>query len=265
MDDDLRNRLFDPQAAHGLVLARRPPSRSAVADVVSDVVWHDVVVLLRWAAAGTRGAPELEAGRWWRLASGCADLLRRLPGLSDELEEPWQPVGTAEIPAGTGRDRIERGDPAARAPAAVARLPSRSPSWRRRSTPWGQRRSARSPRAPALGASRDPAAARRGARRGGRPGRPAHAPAPGRAHPLGSAGRGAAVVRHRPVLGGDDAPADREPGAAGPARRPRGAAVAGAGHPPPARRRGDRGGRRHRSCSSGCCPWAASCPRSTPS
>jgi hypothetical protein len=104
MDDELRTRLFDPQAAHGLVLARRPPSRSAVACVVSDVVWHDVVVLLRWAAAGTHGAPELEAGRMWRLATGCADLLRRLPGLSDELEEPWQPVDPAAdtVPAGTG-------------------------------------------------------------------------------------------------------------------------------------------------------------------
>jgi hypothetical protein len=104
MDDELRTRLFDPQAAHGLVLARRPPSRSAVACVVSDVVWHDVVVLLRWAAAGTHGAPELEAGRMWRLATGCADLLRRLPGLSDELEEPWQPVDAAAdaVPAGAG-------------------------------------------------------------------------------------------------------------------------------------------------------------------
>ena len=103
MDDELRIRLFDPQAAHGLVLARRPPTRSAVACVVSDVVWHDVVVLLRWAEAGTHGAPELEAGRLWRLATGCADLLRRLPGLSDELEEPWQPVDAAEpVPAGAG-------------------------------------------------------------------------------------------------------------------------------------------------------------------
>jgi hypothetical protein len=104
MDDELRTRLFDPQAAHGLVLARRPPSLSAVACVVSDVVWHDVVVLLRWAAAGTHGAPELEAGRMWRLATGCADLLRRLPGLSDELEEPWQPVDAAAdaVPAGAG-------------------------------------------------------------------------------------------------------------------------------------------------------------------
>ena len=106
MDDELRIRLFDPQAAHALVLARRPASRSAVACVVSDLVWHEVVVLLRWAAAGTHGAPELEAGRLWRLAGGCADLLRRLPGLSDELEEPWQPVGTAENDGGA--DRVER-------------------------------------------------------------------------------------------------------------------------------------------------------------
>jgi hypothetical protein len=108
MDDELRTRLFDPLAAHGLVLARRPASRGAVACVVSDVVWHEVVVLLRWAAAGTHGAPELEAGRLWRLAGGCADLLRRLPGLSDELEEPWQPVGTAENPEDGGADRVER-------------------------------------------------------------------------------------------------------------------------------------------------------------
>ncbi len=108
MDDDLRNRLFDPRAAHGLVLSRRPPSRSAVADVVSDVVWHEVVVLLRWAAAGTRRTPDLDAGRWWRLAAGSADLLRRLPGLSDELEEPWRAVDPLKIPAATGEQRVEQ-------------------------------------------------------------------------------------------------------------------------------------------------------------
>jgi hypothetical protein len=108
MDDDLRTRLFDPLDAHALVLARRPPSRSAVACVVSDVVWHEVVVLLRWAAADTHGTPDLDAGRWWRLATGCADLLRRLPRLSDELEEPWQEVGPATIPVGTGEQRVAR-------------------------------------------------------------------------------------------------------------------------------------------------------------
>jgi hypothetical protein len=91
MDDDLRRRLFDPTTAHRLVLDRRPVPRSAVACVVSDVVWHDVVRLLRWATAGTGGQNELDSGRWWRLAASCADLLRRLPGLCDELGEPWRP------------------------------------------------------------------------------------------------------------------------------------------------------------------------------
>ena len=104
MDDALRSRLFDPRAASDLVLARRPPTRSAVADVV----WHEVVVLLRWAAADTHGSPELEAGRWWRLATGCADLLRRLPALSDELAEPWQPVGRAEPVPRTGEAGVEQ-------------------------------------------------------------------------------------------------------------------------------------------------------------
>jgi hypothetical protein len=97
MDDDLRFWLFDPAATRRLVLAHRPAEPSAMTCVVSDVVWQDVVRLLRWATADTGGAAELEAGRWWRLAAGCADLLRRLPGLSDELAEPWRsssaPVG----------------------------------------------------------------------------------------------------------------------------------------------------------------------------
>jgi hypothetical protein len=103
MDDDPRRWLFDPATAHGLVLARRPFPPSAVACVVSDVVWHDVVRLLRWAAAGTGGLSELESGRWWRLAAGCADLLRRLPGLSDELGEGRQP-GPPDDPAPVAGD-----------------------------------------------------------------------------------------------------------------------------------------------------------------
>jgi hypothetical protein len=98
MDDDLRGWLFDPTTAHRLVLARRPSPRSAVAYVVSDVVWHDVVRLLRWAAADTGGQSELESGRLWRLAAACADLLRRLPGLNDELGEGWN-SGPAHEPA----------------------------------------------------------------------------------------------------------------------------------------------------------------------
>jgi hypothetical protein len=109
MDDDLRRWLFDPTIAHGLVLDRRPFPRSAVACVVSDVVWHDVVRLLRWASASTGGHSDLETRRWWQLAASCWDLLRRLPGLNDELGEPWQnePAGDAESEA-SGAVRVER-------------------------------------------------------------------------------------------------------------------------------------------------------------
>jgi hypothetical protein len=89
------------------VLAHRPAETSAVRCVVSDVVWHDVVRLLRWATADTGGATELDSGRWWRLAAGCADLLRRLPGLSDELDDPWRPVPAVEAtPEASGTARV---------------------------------------------------------------------------------------------------------------------------------------------------------------
>jgi hypothetical protein len=117
MDDDTRGWLFDPTTTRGLVLAHRPPDHSAVHCVVSDLVWQEVVQLLRWATADTGGASRLDSGRWWRLAAGCADLLRRLPGLSDELGEPWRaadlpptaqpsrgrPSGTARVTATAGR------------------------------------------------------------------------------------------------------------------------------------------------------------------
>jgi hypothetical protein len=105
MDDDLRHELFDPAGAHRLVLARRPPSSSPVTCVVSDVVWQDVVQLLRWSAATTSRA-EVDAGRWWRLAAGCADLLRKLPALCDELGEPWGPTASADDEALSGTDRL---------------------------------------------------------------------------------------------------------------------------------------------------------------
>jgi hypothetical protein len=113
MDDDLRPWLFDPATTRGLVLNRRPAERTALTCVVSDAVWQDVVRLLRWAAADTGGAGPLDTGRWWRLAAGCADLLRRLPGLSDELGEPWRPADRVEAGNGSGAARVE---------AAVARL-----------------------------------------------------------------------------------------------------------------------------------------------
>src|SRR4051812_8684041 len=105
MDDDLRASLFDPTASHDLVLAHRPPLPTAVQGVVSDVVWGEVVRLLRWATADTGGSPALESGTWWRLATGCAAFLRRYPGLSAELAEPWDVVPVPEVP-GTGAHRV---------------------------------------------------------------------------------------------------------------------------------------------------------------
>src|SRR3954453_10162730 len=101
MDDDLRQWLFDPGDAHRLVLGPRPPDASAMTNVVSDVVWQDVVHLLRWSAATTTST-EVDAERWWRLAAACADLLHRLPALCDELGEPWSvtaPGYDADLPA----------------------------------------------------------------------------------------------------------------------------------------------------------------------
>jgi hypothetical protein len=105
MDDELRRDLFDPDTAHDLVLAHRPPLPSAVQGVVSDVVWGEVVRLLRWATAETGGSPELEAGTWWRLAAECAAFLRRYPGLSAEIAEPWDVVPAPDL-AGTGTQRV---------------------------------------------------------------------------------------------------------------------------------------------------------------
>jgi len=105
MDDDLRRKLFDPEGAHRLVLARRPPSPSPVTAVVSDVVWEEVVHLLRWSSATTASAG-VDAVRWWRLAAGCADLLRRLPALCDEVGEPWGPTAPADDPELPGTTRV---------------------------------------------------------------------------------------------------------------------------------------------------------------
>ena len=105
MDDDLRQRLYDPAGSHRLVLARRPPHPDAVTCVVSDVVWLQVVRLLRWSAA-TTDTVDVDTGRWWRLAAGCADLLHRLPGLCDELGEPYGPTGPADDPELPGTTRV---------------------------------------------------------------------------------------------------------------------------------------------------------------
>jgi hypothetical protein len=106
MDDDSHRWLFDPTLAHRRVLAHRCGIESAVSCVVSDVVWQDVIGLLRWATASTGRAPDLEPGRWWRLAAACADLLRRLPAFGDEIGEPWRPAAPAEEATAVGAERV---------------------------------------------------------------------------------------------------------------------------------------------------------------
>ncbi len=113
---DGRPWLFDPSTARATVLARRPPGCPPVACVVSDAVWADVVGLLRWADAGVRAPAPLAAGTWWRLAAGCAALLRRLPRLCAELGEPFDVVG---LP---GEDEWPAAERVARATARLTRL-----------------------------------------------------------------------------------------------------------------------------------------------
>lgn len=105
MDASTRQWLYDPATTHRLVLAHRPAG-SVVSVVVSDLVWDDVVGLLRWADAGTRSDGDLAAGTWWRLAASCADLLRRLPALCTEVGETWEIPATTDGEASTGRDRV---------------------------------------------------------------------------------------------------------------------------------------------------------------
>lgn len=107
MNDVLRQSLFDPPAARALVLARRRAQGSVVQDVVSDLVWQEVVQLLRWATAATRSPTTVPTGVYWRLAASCADLLRRLPRLCGELGEPWDlPAATDAPPDVTGIERV---------------------------------------------------------------------------------------------------------------------------------------------------------------
>jgi hypothetical protein len=146
VEDDVRDLLFDPHAAHALVLAHRPPAASAVAAVVSDAVWSDVVRLLRWAAADAQGDPGRETGTWWRLAIGCAELLRRLPRLGDEVAEPYLAPDLPESDDGPPAQRI-----AAAAAALTALLRDPAPV----------RLTALAPRIDALGAAATGALAER--------------------------------------------------------------------------------------------------------
>ncbi len=105
MDASTRHWLYDPATTQRLVLGHRPAG-SVVSVVVSDVVWGDVVRLLRWADAGIRTDGDLAVGTWWRLAASCADLLRRLPGLCAELGEAWSIPATSDDDATGGRVRV---------------------------------------------------------------------------------------------------------------------------------------------------------------
>ena len=99
--------LFDPDTSRALVLARRSPAGRPVDDVVSDVVWGEVVRLLRLAAAGASASSALRSGSWWRLAAGCAALLRRMPAFSAEVAQPWSVDPPAAVPPGTApADRV---------------------------------------------------------------------------------------------------------------------------------------------------------------
>jgi hypothetical protein len=123
MDDDSLRWLFHPPTTSRLVLGHRPPAAEAVDCVVSDMVWRDVLRLLRCATASTGRLAHRDPGRWWRVGVGCADLLRRMPALCDELGEPWDPPVLPEDP-GTGVERVHA--VTARL-AALLRSPGRLP------------------------------------------------------------------------------------------------------------------------------------------
>ncbi|MGY1651058.1 hypothetical protein [Geodermatophilus sp. SYSU D01119] len=101
MDADRPAWLFDPYATRTLVLTRRPPGGRAVDDVVSDLVWTEVVRLLRWAAAGSTGPAHLRTGALWRVAAGSAALLRRMPVLCAETGQAWSVLPPARPAPGT--------------------------------------------------------------------------------------------------------------------------------------------------------------------
>ena len=95
--------LYDPASSGALVRAHRPAGGGAATCVVSDVLWGEVLTLLRWAQAALAGPEPLRPGAAWRTAAASAGLLRRLPALCDELGECWgvpEPAPPAGGPAG---------------------------------------------------------------------------------------------------------------------------------------------------------------------
>jgi len=99
--------LYDPAVGGLLVRAHRSPAGGPAGDVVSDLLWSDVLGLLRWAEA-TLGCPAaLAAGAAWRTAAAAAALLRRLPRLCAEAGLPWPGArGGPEEAAVPGPERL---------------------------------------------------------------------------------------------------------------------------------------------------------------
>jgi hypothetical protein len=89
--------LYDPALGGVLVRAHRSPAAGAASSVVSDVVWSDVLRVLRWAEATLRCPPDQLGRTAWRTAAASAALLRRLPGLCAEAGVAWP--GPAAAPA----------------------------------------------------------------------------------------------------------------------------------------------------------------------
>ena len=87
--------------------AHRPPAGGPADDVVSDVLWSDVLRLLRWAEATLGCPPSLVEGAAWRTAATAAALLRRLPALCAECGVAWPGVQAEPGEAMTsGRQRL---------------------------------------------------------------------------------------------------------------------------------------------------------------
>ena len=100
--------LYDPVRSQQAVRAHRPSAGGAATCVVSDVLWGDVLSLVRWARATSVCADDLRAGAAWRTAAAAAALLRRLPSVCDELGEPWTAPDAETSAVGPARRRLRR-------------------------------------------------------------------------------------------------------------------------------------------------------------
>ena len=98
--------LYDPACSGALVLDHRHAGGGAATCVVSDVLWGEVLSLVRWAQAALGGPEPLRPGTAWRTAAASAALLRRLPALCDDLGECWAVPAPARPAGGPARVRL---------------------------------------------------------------------------------------------------------------------------------------------------------------